>query len=230
MIVFDDYGFVQLMMNGEAPKSMFQNRVLTSCARLVKAEKYTFDEMLESINKYMRFEVPADLFEEYCDTRTYIPPVTPHSVTFYDNEIKSISILPLINERKIYLTQLFLFKYFETKRLRVSHREVKKFAHINPNHHPLTELRIGRGIHMRREKYGHKLKEYGNHKPYMYYYPMAKPDVPVFQYMYKGDPVLLPSAPYTNNYDELWEQFLQASKDCGYSKDGKGRRKKHKTV
>ena len=211
MIIFDDYEYVKLLMDGKAPKCQYRNNVLRSCAKMIAVEEYEFADILDALHEYMPFEVTGDDLAQYVADRTSTPPVRFHSVDFGLNELRNIYKLPRDSERKYYLAQLFCFKYFGTKRIRVSGREFKRIACMNPTHFSLNYLHMGRYITTRREdSHNIVLTTYRNHKPYIYYYPKEKPGRTVFTYKYEGDCYMLPKEPWNSNTHELWELCEEA--------------------
>lgn len=213
MVIFDDYEYVKLLMAGKAPKCIYRNNVLRSCARLIARGDYEPDDVRNALNEYMSFDVTDEDLNEYVETRTILPPVSPHLVVFGLGEIKCVNMLPRKSDRKLYLYQLFCFKYFGVKKLRLAHREFKRLAGLDPNHFPTKNMHIGHGISIRREKNGKILKSYSTNKPYTYYYPTVKAGKPVFSYLYEGDCFMLPSVPFESNLSELWAKYLQAEKE-----------------
>ena len=211
MIIFDDYEYVTMLMDGKAPPCRYRNNVLRSCAKMVATEQYVAEDILNALHEYMPFDVTEkDLFD-YVQDRAQTPPVRFHEVNFGLNELRNIYKLPRRNERKYYLAQLFCFKYFGTKRLRLAGREFKRVAGLNPTHSPLTYLHMGRYITTRREDmYGKVLNKYSNNKPYVYYYPKEKPGRTVFTYKYEGDCFMLPNIDWNSNMGQLWELCEEA--------------------
>ena len=215
MIIFDDYEFVRLLMDGEAPHPcIYRNSVLRSCAKLIDRGDYEFNDILNKLNEvYPRFNVNDELLAQYVENRTLTPPYKPHLITFGLGELKAIHSLPRKSERKLYLCQLFAFKYFGVKRLRIAHREFKRMAGLNLNHYPISEMHMGHGISIRRED-NHKgniiIADYSTNKPYTYYYPTMRSGKSVFSFLYEGDSYMLPSSEFESNLSELWDKYREA--------------------
>lgn len=212
MIIFDDYEYMKLLMNGDAPKCLNRNNVLRTCAKMIDRGDYEFIAVLNALNEYMpHFNVTDKLLGEYVETRAIAPPIKPHIVVYGASELRSIANLPKMSEQKLYLYQLFLFKYFNTHRLRVAQREIKRIAGLGVTHYSLNSVHLGHGIIVRREtRESRVLKEYSTNKPYTYYYPTRKPGKNVFSYLYDGDCFMLPSEPFESNLSELWDKYREA--------------------
>lgn len=211
MIIFDDYTYVDLLVNGNAPKCINRNTVLRSCARLIARGDYEFGEILDALHKYMPFEVDENTLGEYVETRTLSAPFSPHIVSFGQGDLQCINNLPRNSDKKLYLYQMFAFKYFGVKRLRIAHREFKRMAGLGVTHYPISEMHLGHGISIIREKNGFKIADYSTNKPYTYYYPKVKSGKLAFTFLYEGDSFMLPSEPFESNLPELWIKYLEAN-------------------
>lgn len=215
MIIFDDYEYVKLLMAGEAPKCIFQNTILRSCAKMISVGEYTFDEVFDALGQYTDFNIDSEILERYIDQRTANPPVRFHTVEFGYNELRNIYKLPRRSDRRYYLAQIFTFKYFGTKRIRLSGREFKRIAGLSPTRFSLTTVKTGKYITTRREDLlGHDLRHYSTNKPYTYYYLRGGKGPTVFTYTYEGDCFMLPKCEWHSNIDQLWELCEQAREDC----------------
>lgn len=212
MIIFDDYEFMKLIMSGEAPVCQNRNNVLRTCAKMIDRGDYEFTDVLNQLTEHFpKFNVTDRLLGEYVENMTISPPVQPHVVVFGFGEVRSIANLPTKTEQKLYLYQLFLFKYFNTHRLRVSQREFKRLAGVAPQHYSLNDIHLGHGLTVRREtKENRVLHDYNNNKPYLYYYPTRKPGKTVTSFLYEGDSFMLPSEPFESNLSELWDKYREA--------------------
>lgn len=212
MIIFDDYEYVKLVLNHEAPDCIHRNPILRSCAKMVNIGAFEHDAVFDALKAYPKMDdLTEELFDSYLTIYGDIAPYKPREVSFGLNEIKNVNKLPRKLEKKYYLYQLYLFKYFGVHRMRVAGRELKRLAGINPNHLPLDSIHLGRGITVRREKLGTRVMSvYKNNKPYTYYYPKEQAGKTVFTFMYDGDCFMQPNVPYNSNSLELWDKFLEA--------------------
>lgn len=215
MIIFDDREYVELLMAGEAPKCIFQNTILRSCAKMISVGEYEFDDVFDALDEYTDFNIDKEILERYIEQRAVNPPIRYHAVDFGYNELRNIYRLPRKSDRKFYLAQLFLFKYFETKRLRISGREFKRIAGIPETRYSLKTIKTGKYITTRREDlYGYDLKNYTTNKPYTYYYLKGGKGQTVFTYKYEGDCFMLPKCEWNSNIAQLWELCEQAREEC----------------
>ena len=217
MIIFDDFEYTKLILNGQAPPCMNRNNIFRSCAKMVAIGEHPYDEVWNALLKYAeanpRFIMTEQTFLDYIEEKKDYRPYKPHEVKFGVNEIRNVNKLPRKLEKKYYLYQLFLFKYYETHKMRVAGREIKRLAGINPNHLSMNELHLGRGITVRREKYTSQvLTKYANNKPYTYYYPIDPAGKTAFTFTYEGDCFMLPNVEFNSNMGELWDKFLEAKK------------------
>lgn len=217
MIIFDDYEYVKLLMEGKAPKCIYRNNVLRSCAKLIERGDYEYSEVMDALHKYTKFDVDDELLSQYVEAKGKTAPIKPHLITFGLGEIRAVNNLRKKSEKKLYLYQLFIFKYFGTHRVRLSMREFKRLANLEPTHYKIEDMHLGHGITMRREKHyigdptiNKVIADYSTNKPYTYYYPIAKPGKAVFSYLYEGDCFMLPSIPFESNLSELWAKYRQA--------------------
>ena len=227
MIIFDDLEYVKMIISRTAPDCINRNSILRSCAKMINLGYYSYSEIYDALQAYPKLAVTDILLDEYLLNQADRIAYKPHKVSYGLSEIKNISKLPKKSERKYYLYQLFLFKYFNVHRLRVSQREVKRLAGLNPNHMPIDDTHLGRGITIRREKQtatGAKiLKKWDNNKPYMYYYPKEHPGKHILEFTYAGDSFIQPNIPFNSNLPDLWTLYLAAEELYILPKDKKKR-------
>lgn len=210
MIIFDDLEFVKQLIEGQVPKTHYRNNIFRTCARVVNNVAYSYEEVESAIVKNTNFSL--EYFGEYVESNLSRDMIKPHQVVFYEGEIKAIRRLHNNASKKIYLYLLFLFKYYNTKRIRVSVNEVKRLAGIrNQGRWSLNTVNMGDGIVARKEKVNTNtlVKNPRNHKPYFYYYPKYAKGTRAFTFTYSGDSYMLPSKEFSSNSAELWEIYTE---------------------
>ncbi|MHC1722463.1 MAG: hypothetical protein AB9836_04560 [Aminipila sp.] len=221
MIIFDDKDFVKQLKHGEVMKNKYSNSVLRACSRMVNIGAYDYVEMCNIIERNTNFDI--GVFWSYVENNADPLIAVPHSIVFYKTELQSCMTLKKQTEQKIYLYLLFLFKYFKTKRIKVSFYEIKVLAGIqNQNRWNLKNIKIGPNITARREKTltNEIVETPRNHKIYWYYYP-KKCKEKAFEFEYEGDSYLLSRLSFNSNLCELWVKFEEFKKG---SSSGKGRK------
>ena len=215
MIIFNDIEFARQLAAGTVPKNIYQNITFRALARARNTLDLDPNDIEDIICENTNFQ--PEMMDWYFGEFTEREPAVPHPVTFSRADILRINKLKAKRNKKIYLAILFLTKYFNTKRLRLSLQEIKTVIGLkNQNGLNYKTVTMGEGVTYRREKNGIKMDPVviRNHKGYFYYYPPENEgfaDEIAFQFDYIGSPYYLPSVDYHSNLCELWNLYLQAS-------------------
>ena len=161
MIVFDDYKFIKYTEKHGFNNFSARNAALRSAAKVYHNKSdfkhFALSNMSGLFEDCITSKEKQGIINYYSDRFSELSPIVPHDVKFSKEELTAIMTVKGSASRKINAALLFLFKYFDTKNIKVSMKELRILCGVLHNY-SWREISLIKNIVIMRASFGERIK------------------------------------------------------------------------